>query len=160
MRHLVSLGRRTIAHIAGPGDQTSALDRIAGYHDVLIDPDPELLREGSFTEESGARAMTELLDRRPGIDGVFVANDLMALGALRVLRERGLRVPQDVAVVGFDDMEAVVRASDPALTTVRQDVEGLGRLSVKLLVKLLSRPTGRVPASVIMPTNLVRRASA
>ncbi|MFF9333518.1 LacI family DNA-binding transcriptional regulator [Streptomyces albogriseolus] len=160
VRHLVSLGRRTIAHIAGPGDQTSALDRIAGYHDVLIDPDPELLREGSFTEESGARAMAELLDRRPGIDGVFVANDLMALGALRVLRERGLRVPQDVAVVGFDDMEAVVRASDPALTTVRQDVEGLGRLSVKLLVKLLSRPTGRVPASVIMPTTLVRRASA
>ncbi|KES07374.1 LacI family transcriptional regulator [Streptomyces toyocaensis] len=160
VRHLVSLGRRSIAHIAGPGDQTSALDRIAGYHDVLIDPDPELLREGHFTEESGARAMAELLDRRPDVDGVFVANDLMALGALRVLRERGLRVPQDVAVVGFDDMEAVVRASDPALTTVRQDVEGLGRLSVKLLVKLLNRPAGHVPASVIMPTTLIRRASA
>ncbi|MFI8092541.1 LacI family DNA-binding transcriptional regulator [Streptomyces sp. NPDC086080] len=160
VRHLVSLGRRTIAHIAGPSDQTSALDRIAGYHDVLIDPDPELLCEGHFTEESGARAMAELLDRRPDVDGVFVASDLMALGALRVLRERGLRVPQDVAVVGFDDMEAVVRVSDPALTTVRQDVEGLGRLSVRLLIKLLNRSAGHIPASVIMPTTLVRRASA
>ncbi|MFJ9714449.1 LacI family DNA-binding transcriptional regulator [Streptomyces sp. NPDC101213] len=160
VRHLVSLGRHTIAHIAGPRDQTSALDRIAGYHDVLIDPDPELLREGEFTAESGARAMADLLDRRPDVDGVFVANDLMALGALRVLRERGLRVPQDVAVVGFDDMEAVVRDSVPALTTVRQDVEGLGRLMVKLLMKLLNRPAGHVPTSVITPTTLVRRASA
>ncbi|MFE1442208.1 LacI family DNA-binding transcriptional regulator [Streptomyces sp. NPDC058739] len=160
VRHLVSLDRRAIAHIAGPRDQTSALDRLAGYYDVLIDADPDLLRQGDFTEESGARAMGELLDRRPDVDGVFVANDLMALGALRTLRERGRRVPEDVAVVGFDGMESVVRTSEPALTSVRQDIEGMGRLMVKLLMRMLDKTHDAVAASLITPTELVRRASA
>ncbi|WP_416370468.1 LacI family DNA-binding transcriptional regulator [Streptomyces sp. PR69] len=165
VRHLVSLGRTGIAHIAGPRDQTSALDRIAGYHDVLVDPDPELIRQGDFTAESGARAMAELLEHRPDVDAVFAANDLMASGALRVLRESGRRVPQDVALVGFDDMRSVVEAVDPPLTTVRQDIEGMGRLMVRLLMRVLddrgangSRSGG--PASIITPTTLVVRASA
>ncbi|NXY97986.1 LacI family DNA-binding transcriptional regulator [Streptomyces sp. BR123] len=174
VRHLVSLGRRRIAHIAGPRTQTSALDRIAGYHDVLAgDADPELLCQGDFTLESGARAMAGLLDRRPDLDAVFAANDLMAAGALRTLRERGIRVPQDVAVVGFDDMDSVVRDAEPALTTVRQDVEGMGRLMVRLLMRVLdgagtadeasasaSVPPAPASASVVTPTSLVRRVSA
>ncbi len=162
VRHLVSLGRRQIAHIAGPRDQTSALDRIDGYRDVLLDADPGLVSQGDFTERSGARAMAELLERRPSLDAVFASNDLMASGALRTLRERGLRVPEDVAVVGFDDMPSVVESTDPPLTTVRQDIEGMGRLMVKLLMRVLNEneaPTG-APASVITPTTLVRRASA
>ncbi|WP_329619621.1 LacI family transcriptional regulator [Streptomyces sp. NBC_01255] len=158
--HLVGLGRRAVAHIAGPRDQTSAVDRLHGYHDVLPDADPDLLCQGSFTEESGARAMAELLDRRPDVDGVFVANDLMATGALRTLRERGVRVPEDVAVVGFDDMASVVERATPALTTVRQDIEGMGRLMVKLLMRLLDGPGGAAPGSVITPTSLVLRDSA
>ncbi|MEW1699273.1 LacI family DNA-binding transcriptional regulator [Streptomyces sp. NPDC093249] len=160
VRHLVGLGRRNIAHLSGPRDQTSALDRLHGYRDVLVDADPALLCRGDFTEESGARAMAELLDRRPDVDGVFVANDLMAAGALLTLRERGLRVPEDVAVVGFDDMASVVRRTDPALTTVHQDVEGMGRLMVRLLMRLLDGTGPEGPASVITPTSLVRRASA
>ncbi|MFE3073619.1 LacI family DNA-binding transcriptional regulator [Streptomyces sp. NPDC059247] len=160
VRHLLGLGRRNIAHLSGPRDQTSALDRLHGYHDVLADADPALLCRGDFTEESGARAMAELLDRRPDVDGVFVANDLMAAGALLTLRERGLRVPEDVAVVGFDDMASVVVRTDPALTTVHQDVEGMGRLMVRLLMGLLDGTGPGVPASVITPTSLVRRASA
>ncbi|MGC0334507.1 DNA-binding LacI/PurR family transcriptional regulator [Streptomyces sp. SAI-170] len=160
VRHLISLGRTHIAHITGPRDQTSATDRINGYRDVLVDADPLLLCEGDFTEESGARAMGELLDRRPEIDAVFVSNDTMAMGALRTLRERGVRVPQDVAVVGFDDMAAVVQAAEPPLTTVRQDIEGMGRIMVKLLMRLLDAPKEEVPASVITPTTLIRRASA
>lgn len=160
VRHLVSLGRRCVAHIAGPRDQTSALDRIAGYHDVLVDPDPALLCQGDFTRESGARAMAELLDRRPELDAVFAANDLMAAGALHTLRERRLRVPEDIAVVGFDDMDSVVRDTEPALTTVRQDIEGMGRLMVKLLIRLLQGRSDAAPASVITQTSLVRRASA
>ncbi|MFI9155017.1 LacI family DNA-binding transcriptional regulator [Streptomyces sp. NPDC053367] len=160
VRHLVSLGRRHIAHIAGPRDQTSAMDRIRGYRDVLVDADPLLLCQGDFTEESGARAMAELLDRCPATDAVFASNDAMALGALRTLRERKVRVPEDVAVVGFDDMPAVVRAAEPPLTTVRQDIEGMGRIMVKLLMRLLDSPGGDVPASVITPTTLVRRVSA
>ncbi len=170
VRHLVRLGRRNIAHIAGPRDQSSAMDRTHGYRDVLVDADPRLVCEGDFTEGSGARAMGELLDWCPGIDAVFAANDTMALGALRTLRERGLRVPEDVAVVGFDDMESVVRAAEPSLTTVRQDIEGMGRIMVKLLMRLLDPSEaqggveggaeGGVPASVITPTTLVRRESA
>ncbi|UYQ65745.1 LacI family DNA-binding transcriptional regulator [Streptomyces peucetius] len=160
VRHLVSRGCANIAHIAGPRDQTSAQDRTDGYHDVLVDADPGLCCQGDFTEESGARAMAELLDRRPDLDGVFVSNDLMASGALRTLRERGRRVPKDVAVVGFDDMASVVGTTDPALTTVRQDIEGMGRLMVRLLMRLLNESGGAAPASVITPTTLVRRASA
>ncbi|WP_156724802.1 LacI family DNA-binding transcriptional regulator [Streptomyces apocyni] len=160
VRHLCALGRKNIALIAGPRDQTSALDRIDGYHDVLVDADPALLCQGDFTAESGARAMAELLDRRPNVDGVFASNDLMASGALRTLRERGLRVPDDVALVGFDDVGSVAETTEPALTTVRQDIEGMGRLMVRLLMRLLNNTAGDAPASVITPTTLVRRASA
>lgn len=165
VRHLVSLGRERIAHIAGPRDQTSALDRMDGYRDVLLDADPELICQGDFTADSGARAMAELLERRPDLDAVFAANDLMASGALRTLRERGLRVPEDVALVGFDDMDSVAGSTKPALTTVRQDIEGMGRLMVRLLMRVLNESNAGdagagVPASVITPTTLVRRASA
>ncbi|MEV7617715.1 LacI family DNA-binding transcriptional regulator [Streptomyces sp. NPDC089799] len=178
VQHLVSLGRRRIGHIAGPRNQTSALDRIAGYQDVLVDADPALLCQGDFTSASGARAMAELLERRPDLDAVFAANDLMAAGALRTLRDHGIRVPEDVAVVGFDDMDAVVRDTVPALTTVRQDIEGMGRLMVRLLMRVLDvaahtasasgaeSVSGAAPApgagaaSVITPTSLVRRVSA
>ncbi|WP_406144048.1 LacI family DNA-binding transcriptional regulator [Streptomyces sp. NBC_01012] len=160
VRHLVSLGRRRIAHIAGPRDQTSALDRIDGYRDVLPDAGPELVVEGDFTAEGGVRAMGTLLDTCPDLDAVFVSNDLMASGALRVLRERGIRVPRDVAVVGFDDMTSVAEAAVPPLTTVRQDVEDMGRLMVRVLMERLNSDTGTWPESVITPTELVRRASA
>ncbi|WP_223856296.1 LacI family DNA-binding transcriptional regulator [Streptomyces toxytricini] len=160
VQYLVSLGRRHIGHLAGPCTQTSALDRLAGYRDVLVDADPALVCQGDFTRESGARTMAELLERRPDVDAVFAANDLMAAGALRVLRERGIRVPEDVAVVGFDDMDAVVRATEPALTTVRQDIEGMGRLMVRLLMRMLDGAADAASASVITPTGLVRRESA
>ncbi|MEU8708929.1 LacI family DNA-binding transcriptional regulator [Streptomyces sp. NPDC048565] len=160
VRHLVSLGRRRIAHIAGPRDQTSALDRIDGYRDVLPDAGPELVVEGDFTAEGGVRAMGTLLDTCPDLDAVFVSNDLMASGALRVLRERGIRVPQDVAVVGFDDMTSVAEAAVPPLTTVRQDVEDMGRLMVRVLMERLNSDTGTWPESVVTPTELVRRVSA
>lgn len=157
VRHLRSLGRRTIAHITGPRDQTSALDRLDGYRDELPGSAPDLVAVGAFTVESGARAMAELLARRPDLDAVFAANDLMASGALRVLREHGRRVPEDVALVGFDDMLQVAEATDPPLSTVRQDIEGMGRLMVRLLMRTLD---GQTPESVITPTELVLRASA
>ncbi|CAM5308760.1 LacI family transcriptional regulator [Streptomyces avidinii] len=167
VRHLVSLGRRQIAHIAGPLDQTSATDRLDGYRDVLLDADPALIAEGDFTAAGGARAMTELLERCPELDAVFAANDLMATGALGVLRECGRSVPGDVALVGFDDAELVAESTDPPLTTVRQDIEGMGRLMARLLLRTLDKAHGAgrqgspgVPGSVITPTSLVRRGSA
>ncbi|MFG2998660.1 LacI family DNA-binding transcriptional regulator [Streptomyces sp. NPDC048340] len=162
VRYLLSRGRQQIAHIAGPLDQTSATDRLDGYRDVLLDADPALIAEGDFTTAGGARAMAELLERCPGLDAVFAANDLMATGALQVLRERGLAVPDDVALVGFDDAELVAETADPPLTTVRQDIEGMGRLMARLLLRTLDKAQGgrSVPGSVITPTSLVRRASA
>ncbi|MER8090209.1 LacI family DNA-binding transcriptional regulator [Streptomyces sp. NPDC058316] len=161
VRHLVSLGRRRIAHIAGPRDQTSALDRVDGYRDVLPGSDPALLVEGDFTVEGGARAMARLLERRPDLDAVFAANDLMASGALRVLHEHGRRVPQEVALVGFDDMVSIAESTEPPLTTIRQDVEGMGRLMVRMLMRQLNGEGGDdEPESLITPTELVRRNSA
>ncbi|MFF9163730.1 LacI family DNA-binding transcriptional regulator [Streptomyces longwoodensis] len=183
VRHLASLGRTRIAHITGPLDQTSAADRLDGYRDVMGDADPGLVAESDFTPAGGERAMRALLDRRPGLDALFAANDLTAAGALRVLRERGLRVPEDVAVVGFDDMLPVAEQTDPPLTTVRQDIEEMGRLMARLLLRRLDRPGGGTGpratdedgpggtpttpdgpddagAGVVLPTTLVRRASA
>ncbi|MFD8637404.1 LacI family DNA-binding transcriptional regulator [Streptomyces sp. NPDC059533] len=165
VRFLVAQGRRRIAHIAGPLDQTSAADRLSGYRDVLPAADDALVAEGDFTVAGGARAMAGLLDRRPDVDAVFAANDLMATGALRVLRERGLTVPAQVAVVGFDDAEPVAESSDPPLTTVRQDIEGMGRLMARMLLETLGGEPGMpgepaAPRSVVTPTSLVRRASA
>ncbi|MEU9332637.1 LacI family DNA-binding transcriptional regulator [Streptomyces sp. NPDC048290] len=165
VRHLLALGRTRIAHITGALDQTSAADRLDGYRDVLPDGDPALVAHGDFTPSGGDRAMRELLDRRPDLDAVFAANDLTAVGALRVLREQGLRVPSDVAVVGFDDMLPIAEQTEPPLTTVRQDIEGMGRLMARRLLARLRGPATHsgptAPATgVILPTTLVHRASA
>ncbi|MCM2578093.1 LacI family DNA-binding transcriptional regulator [Streptomyces meridianus] len=165
VRHLITLGRARIATITGPMDQTASVDRLDGYHDMLMDADSKLIVEGDFTEAGGARAMAELLDRAPDLDAVFVASDLMACGALRVLRERGRRVPEDVAVVGFDDMAEVAELTNPPLTTVRQEIEEMGRLMVRLMLRSLGQPAkgdgvGRPLSSVITPTRLILRATA
>jgi DNA-binding LacI/PurR family transcriptional regulator len=101
----------------------------------------------------------------PDVDAVFVANDPIAIGALEALRFLGRRVPDDVAVIGFDDMLPVAEQSDPPLTTVRQDIEEMGRLMARLLLRGLDRRGAEQkvtapPSSVVLPTTLVRRGSA
>ncbi|MEH0574096.1 LacI family DNA-binding transcriptional regulator [Streptomyces sp. B21-108] len=161
VRLLAALGRTRIAHLTGPLDQTSAADRLDGYREVMGDTDPRLVVEGDFTPGGGERAMRELLDRCPDVDAVFAANDLTAAGALRVLCESGRRVPEDVAVVGFDDMLPVAEQTDPPLTTVRQDIEEMGRIMARLLLRRLDRHTADdEPGGVILPTTVVRRTSA
>ncbi|MFI7504179.1 LacI family DNA-binding transcriptional regulator [Streptomyces sp. NPDC049687] len=156
VRHLVSLGRRRIATVTGPYDQeNSAADRLAGYHDVLPDAPRDLVERADYSRQGGADAMAALLDRRPDLDAVFVASDFMASGALQTLREHGRRVPEDVAVVGFDDLTSIAETTEPPLTTVHQDVGEMGRLMARLLFARTPRTT-----SVVVPTRLVRRASA
>ena len=170
VRHLLGLGRRRIGHIAGPLDQTASVDRLDGFRDVLPDIDPRLIAEGDFTPDGGALAMAELLDRCPDLDAVFAASDVMASGALRTLRTRGVRVPEDVAVVGFDDIVSVAEWTDPPLTTIRQDIEEMGRMMARLLLRRLE-PAAEVTAggqdagvpalsSIVTRTHLVKRASA
>lgn len=159
---LVEQGRRRIATITGPHDMIAGIDRAAGYRAELekagLPLRPELVAEGDFTEAGGTRAMAELLERVPDLDAVFCASDLMAVGALRVLRSAGRRVPDDVAVVGFDDAP-VAETSDPPLTTVAQPLEQMSRLMTELLLEQVRGAEG-APRTEICPTRLIRRASA
>ncbi|WP_030266930.1 LacI family DNA-binding transcriptional regulator [Streptomyces violens] len=162
VRHLLARGRRRIAVITGPLDQTSAQDRLDGYREALApsSADPLLIADGSFTAEGGERAMAALLDAVPDLDAVFACSDLMATGALRTLRARGRRVPEDVAVVGYDDLAPAAWA-DPPLTTVRQDVQEMGRLMARLLLDRLAADGGGARLSpVVTPATLIVRDSS
>jgi DNA-binding LacI/PurR family transcriptional regulator len=116
------------------------------------------LISGNFTQESGEQAMRTLLAENPALDGVFVANDLMALGALTALREAGRRVPSDVAVVGFDDSSAALAAS-PALTTVRHPLEDMAAESARLLLSRVDDATMRVSSVIYEPTLVIRQSA-
>ena len=158
-QYLIDLGRRRIATIAGPANMQAAIDRAEGWGDAVREaghPD-DLLEYGDFTMASGAAAMRALLDREPKLDAVFVASDLMAIGAISVLRERGLSVPGDVAVVGFDDSSAATNGEIP-LTTVHQPSREMGAEMARMLLALLrGEATER---ERVMPTRMVVRASA
>ncbi|MDA0563179.1 LacI family transcriptional regulator [Streptomonospora sp. S1-112] len=155
--HLLAGGRRRVAAIAGPQDMTAGQDRLAGYRDTLAAADRRaLVAVGDFTRDSGAEAMRHLLADDPGLDAVFAANDLMAIGALHTLRRAGRRVPDDVAVVGFDDIEAA-RFTDPPLTTVRHPVVEQATVMVRLL---LTPAEQHDRTRVVLPTELVVRESA
>jgi DNA-binding LacI/PurR family transcriptional regulator len=159
VRHLVATGRRRIATIAGPQDMVAGLARLAGYQDSMRAAGlPEIVAQGDFTRDSGIAAMRELLDRDPTIDAVFAASDLMAHGALQTLRAAGRRVPEDVAVIGFDDFE-ISRYSDPPLTTVRQPIAEAGRKMAQLMLRLIAGDED-VPEATVLPTELVTRESA
>jgi DNA-binding LacI/PurR family transcriptional regulator len=160
VHHLLASGRRRIATITGPLDTPGGVDRLSGYREILAEAglgyDPALVAEGDYSRAGGAAAMEALLSRAPDLDAVFVASDLMADGALAALQRAGRRVPEDVAVGGFDD-SSVASSARPALTTVRQPWERISAEMVRVLLDLIA---GRPPASVILPTELVRRESA
>lgn len=163
-RHLLGLGRSVLATVAGPADMAAGMDRLQGFADGLGAPlDPERVERGDFTTTGGETATARLLDRLPGLDGLFVANDLMAAGALKALRAAGRRVPQDVAVVGFDDAP-LAALTDPPLTTVRQETVLQGRLMARMLLVAtcpgLDLPDVRDRDRVVLPVHLVVRASA
>jgi LacI family transcriptional regulator, galactose operon repressor len=158
--HLMTAGRRHIAMIEGtPGSGTPRND---GYRRALddagADVDRRLIAHGEWTREGGARAMTALLERtRP--DAVFCANDLMAIGALDVLRELGRRVPDDVALAGFDDIDAASMVSPP-LTTVANPADGTGSEAARLLSDRMIGGYEGAPQHVVLPCTLVVRASS
>ncbi|MFD4238228.1 LacI family DNA-binding transcriptional regulator [Streptomyces sp. NPDC058542] len=158
--HLLDRGCRRIATISGPLDVPAGHARLTGFRDTMARHGHPYIPvvEGRFTQESGETAMERLLAEHPELDGVFAANDLMALGACHVLREHGRSIPGDVAVVGFDDSSAAL-ACRPPLTTVRQPVEGMAAEMTRLLLDRLARPDGPV-TSVIFEPELVVRGSA
>ncbi|MEH0970991.1 LacI family DNA-binding transcriptional regulator [Micromonospora sp. CPCC 205546] len=172
-RHLLDLGHRRIAHISGdPDDElayTTHLDRRRGYRDALrdagIDPDPVLDVESQFTISGGTRATEELLRRGDPPTAIFAACDEMAMGAMTALRDAGLRVPQDVSVIGVDDHDL---AGVLGLSTIAQPAAEQGRLATRILLDPLhgrALPTGSNPyldtpgSPVILPTRLIVRES-
>jgi DNA-binding LacI/PurR family transcriptional regulator len=155
--HLRAIGRTRIGIITGPLDTSGGIDRLAGYRDVLGSSyDETLVAHGDYTRAAGASAMAELLAKAPDVDAVFAASDLMAAGALTALRRAGRRVPDDVALGGFDD-SGIAATSQPTITTIRNPVE---RISAEMVRLLLAQIDGDPPAAVILPAELVVRESA
>ncbi|WP_329229144.1 MULTISPECIES: LacI family DNA-binding transcriptional regulator [unclassified Streptomyces] len=165
--HFISRGRRSIATITGRLDVYGAQRRLDGYRKAVaaagLDPDERLIAPADFSEEGGARAMRELLERRPDVDAVFAASDVMAAGARQVLRESGRRIPDDVALIGFDD-SAVARHMDPPLTSVRQPIEEMGRTMTRVLLQEIANRSSDDPTQerprIVLPTELVVRESS
>jgi DNA-binding LacI/PurR family transcriptional regulator len=159
---LLARGCRRIATICGPLDMPAAQDRLEGFSARLRErggePAEPCIAEGDFSIAGGEAAMRRILSRCPDLDGVFVANDLMALGAMQALGVAGRDVPGDVAVVGYDDVPVAVAASPP-LTTVRQPLEAMGRAMAELLHAAIEGSRSNA-SSVVLPTELVRRGSA
>lgn len=157
--HLIRLGRRKIGHITGDMTNPDALERLEGYRQALRDAglptDPSLIVEGNFSRQSGYHGTKVLLAR--GIDAVFASNDQAALGVLDALHESQRRVPEDVAVVGFDDLPAAA-TSNPSLTSVRQPVQDRGARAAQLLLDYVEG-VEKDTRQVLLPTELVIRQS-
>lgn len=158
--HLLARGCRRIAVISAPLNLGAGRERLSGFRDALAGAghDDPPMAEGAFTLDSGVTAMATLLTDHPALDGVFAANDLMGQGACQVLRERGKRIPEDVAVVGFDDSSIAVTCRPP-LTTVRQPVEDMAAAMAMLLGEQV-QGTRAEPRSIVFEPALVVRESA
>lgn len=160
--HLLALGHRRVAHLTfSPEGYLATRHRLAGYREALeaagVDPDETPIAYGNYGPESGYRAMRDLLASGPPPSALFAGNDTVALGAMAAIRERGLGIPDDVAVVGFDDIPTAPFFSPP-LTTIRSPAIEQGRLAMELLVALVAgeRPE---PSRITLDTPLVVRAS-
>lgn len=159
--YLLALGHRDIAFVTGPMDSPISVDRDRGYEEALtlagIKRDRKLTAAGDFSVEAGIRAVDTMLAKERRFTAVFCSNDEMAIGALRALKSKGLRVPEDVSVMGFDDIR-FARYMDPPLTTVAQPKDELGREAMNMLIELLRGVD--VPARKrILPTQLIVRSS-
>ena len=158
-RFLVAQGRKLVGTITGPLDDTAGQDRLQGYRAALDRAYRRgLVSEGDWSLESGRLGAEVLIERYPDIDGLFVASDLMAAGAMKSLRRAGRRVPEDVAIVGCDDSPAAL-TTDPALTTMRNPFEETAEAAVHLLHNLISGRSSE-PSHIVLPSQLVQRGSA
>lgn len=156
---LLAAGRTRIGTVTGPMEMGVSVDRLAGWRGALTDAGlpADAVAHGDFTVAGGARAMEQLLAEYPNLDGVFVASDLMSIGALQSLRSAGRRVPTDISLVSFDDT-IVASTTEPPLTMVHQPLEQLGELMVDVLRELV-KDTSRAPIRRQLPTRITWRDS-
>jgi LacI family transcriptional regulator len=164
VQHLLDLGHRSVAFIAGDIDHPSIAERFAGYRDVLhehsIEQDDQLVvvDQPTLWGSDGAEAIGKILQRGALPTAVFAANDAMAIGCAKFLRDRGMKIPDDMAIVGFDDIE-MSSHFEPPLTTVRVFKEEMGKLAVRRLVEMIKSKT-RTLVTTHVPVELVIRASS
>lgn len=160
-RYLISLGHRRIGFVTGTLELGCSTERLAGYRQALaehgIPPDRDLIYEGDFMQPSGFAAGRALLSLPQPPTAIFASNDVMAFGVMEAARERGLSIPEDLSIVGFDDI-AQASLVHPPLTTIRQPLEEMGRAATRMLLRLIADPQADV-SSVILPTSLVVRQS-
>jgi DNA-binding LacI/PurR family transcriptional regulator len=160
-RYLIELGHRAIATILGPGNEEASADRFAGYQQALAEADllcePDFSVRGDWSATSGHEAAHGLLATGRPFSAIFAQNDQMAVGAIRALREAGRQLPDDVSIIGFDDIP-LASYVDPPLTTLRQPMRETGRQAARLLVETIQNP-GREPEEMTIPACLVERAS-
>jgi DNA-binding LacI/PurR family transcriptional regulator len=164
--YLLDLGHRTVHHLVGPRSWLDAQEREAGWRGTLEKrgaPVPRALSGADWTARTGYEHGLRIADD-PEVTAVFCANDHMALGLLRALQQAGRRVPEDISVVGFDDMPET-EYFGPSLTTVRQDFDELGRRALRALIEIVGDPDAGIPASgdtahIVIPPSLVVRTSA
>lgn len=158
-RHLIALGHRVIGYLGGPSDHRAHRDRLSGYQRALAEAsiafDPSLAQSGNASVEGGEQ-IAQWLARAPRPTAVFCYNDMTAIGALSALKRRHVRVPQDVSLVGFDDILFAAYA-DPPLTTIHQPKDEMGRLAMNMVLDLLNE---KEVANVMMPGKLILRESA
>jgi LacI family transcriptional regulator len=160
--HLLGLGHRRIGIIHGPLQRSTGAERLQGYLDALrgagVPPAAELIREGNFKQDSGRELARQLLALPDPPTALFCTNNLMTVGALQTVRERGLCIPADLSLIGYDDMEWWT-LTDPPLTTVGQPVYELGREAMRLLLRQIARPSRRRAERVVLKPELIVRES-
>ena len=160
--HLLGLGHRRIAIIHGPVVRSTGAERLRGYLLALraagLRPEPALIREGNFKQDSGRELARKLLELSPPPTALFCTNNLMTVGAIQTLQERGVRIPADLSLVGYDDMEWWM-LTHPPLTTVGQPVYDLGREAMRLLLSQIESNSRRRPQRVILKPELLTRES-
>jgi LacI family transcriptional regulator len=167
MSHLLEQGYRRIGHISGPLDWWEARQRMAAWRDVLTENglpcEDRYSMEGTWSSASGANAIINLVDDYPGMDAIFVANDQMALGVLQFLLKKKVRIPEEMGIVGFDNIAESPYYS-PALTTIHQDQHNVAKIAVAEVIKIIESSWGELdpmePKSIILPPTLIVRQSS
>jgi LacI family transcriptional regulator len=160
--HLLGVGCRKIAHIYGPQDIITANERMIGYEDAVKHfpwYTPSLMVPGDFQIKGGMEATERLLERHPDVDGIYAGNDLMAIGALKTLQRNGIKVPEQVAVCGFDGI-AITQVTEPEITTVAQPIFEMGKLATQLLIKKINGEITGNEIHELDVTLIARRSTA
>lgn len=157
--HLIEIGCRKIAHISGPKSLFPAQERLAGYTSILKEHKyTPIVYEGDFTLESGMKETEKLLHDHPAIDGVFYANDLMAVGSLKTFNKLNVAIPQDVAIIGFDGI-LLTEIVNPEISSVKQPIDKIGEIATSNLIQAIENPDESFEQSVVLDLELIERES-